>query len=478
MLRAALVVIAVVAALGAEAADWSRFRGPNGSGVAEAAAFPVEFGPERNVVWKVALPPGHSSPVLDNDRIYLTALEGEALQTIAIDRAWGRILWKREAPRPRALRLDKRNHPASPSPAADGENVYVFFQDFGLIAYDRDGRERWKLPLGPFDNAYGMGASPIVADGLVVQVCDQSNGSFMLAVGKDDGRLRWKVDRPESKSGHSTPIVYRAAGGPPQLLVPGSFFLTAYALSTGEKLWWVRGLAFEMKATPVIRDSTAFIHGTSSSSFEDSYGGKVPSFEELRAANDKNTDGRFSRDEVPDDLAKRWFKLMDLDSDGFLRPAEWAYYQAARSSKGGMWAFALGGKGDVTATAVRWHYDRSVPQLPSPLIYGGVLYMINDGGIMTALDPATGQALVQSRLQGAVDNFFASPIAADDKILVVSESGKAVVLKADGALTILAVNDLGDAVYATPALEDGQLYVRTRSALYCFGLPSPKRGDR
>lgn len=475
MLTTSLVVL-LVAAQGSLAADWSRFRGPNGSGVAETAAFPVEFGPERNVVWKVALPPGHSSPVLDNDRIYVTALEGEALLTIAVDRATGRILWRREAPRARALRLDKRNHPASPSPAADGENVYVFFQDFGLLSYDREGRERWRVPLGPFDNAYGMGASPIVAEGVVVQVCDQSNGSFMLAVGKNDGRQLWKVDRPESKSGHSTPIVYRPVAGPPQLLVPGSFFLSAYAVATGEKLWWVRGLAFEMKATPVIHDSTVFIHGTSTSSFEDSYGGKLPSFEELRAANDKNADGRFSRDEVPDDLAKRWFKLMDLDGDGFLSPNEWAYYQAARSSKGGMWAFKLGGKGDVTDTAVRWHYDRSVPQLPSPLLYEGVLYMLNDGGIMTALDPATGRMLAQSRLQGAVDSFYSSPIAADGKILVISESGKAVVLKADGTLTILAVNDLDDAVHATPALEAGRLYVRTRSALYCFGLPSPTPG--
>lgn len=357
MPRTALVV-SLVAALGAEAADWSRFRGPNGSGVAETTAFPVEFGPDRNVVWKAVLPPGHSSPVLDGDRIYVTALEGQALLTIANDRATGKILWRREVPRSRELRVDKRNHPASPSPAADGDGVYVFFQDFGLIAYDREGRERWKVPLGPFDNAYGMASSPIVAYGMVVLVCDQSNGSFMLAVGKDDGKLRWRVDRPESKSGHSTPIVHRPPGAPPQLLVPGSFFLTAYALETGEKLWWARGLAFEMKATPVIQDGVVFIHGTVSSQFEDSYGGKVPPFDDLRAANDKDQDGRFSPEEVPDPLARRWFKLMDLDADGFLSPSEWAYYQAARSSKGGMWAFQLGGRGDVTETNTRWHYDR------------------------------------------------------------------------------------------------------------------------
>ncbi len=462
-----IALLASVLAPASAAAEWSRFRGPNGSGVGEGASFPTDFGPSSNVLWKTPLPPGHSSPVLDRDRVYLTALDGEALLTIAVDRESGRILWKREAPRSRALRVDRRNHPASPSPASDGENVFVFFQDVGLLSYDRDGRERWRLALGPFDNAYGMGASPIVADGLVVLVCDQSNGSFLLAVGKDDGRTRWKVERPESKSGHSTPVVYRPADAPAQLLVPGSFFLTGYALATGEKLWWVRGLAFEMKATPVSRDANVFIHGTSSSQFEDSYGGKVPSFEELRAA-DKDGDGRFSPEEVPDTLARKWIKLIDLDADGGLSPAEWAYYQAARSSKGGMWSFALGGRGDMTETSVRWHYDRSVPQLPSPLLFGDVLYMVNDGGIMTALDPKTGQALKQARLQGASDSFYASPVAADGKILVISESGKAVVVAADASLSLLAVNDLEDAVYATPALEGSRLYVRTRSALYCF----------
>jgi outer membrane protein assembly factor BamB len=407
--------------------------------------------------------------VIAGDRLYVTALEDEQLLTIAVESISGRILWRRGLPRARALRVDKRNHPASPTPATDGQGVYAFFQDFGLVAYDREGRERWTVPLGPFDNAYGMASSPIVADDKVVLVCDQSNGSFMLAVGKDDGKPRWRVDRPESKSGHSTPVVYRPAKAPAQLLVPGSFFLTAHSLESGERLWWTRGLAFEMKATPVIDDGVVFIHGTVASGFEDSYAGKIPPFEELRAANDKDGDGRFAPDEIPDTLARKWIKLMDLDADGFLNRDEWAYYQAARSSKGGMWAFRLGGRGDVTDENVRWHYDRAVPQLPSSLLYGGVLYMVNDTGIMTALDPASGKALAQSRLEPG--NYYASPIAGDGKIVVVSESGKAVVLKADGALTVLAVNDLGDSVYATPALEGGRLYVRTRSALHCFGVP-------
>jgi outer membrane protein assembly factor BamB len=449
--------------------DWSRFRGPNGAGIADERGLPTEFGPTRNVVWKTPLPPGHSSPVVSGDRIFVTGFDNGALVTLSLDRATGRIIWRGKVPRRRTLHLDKRNHPASPTPVADGDNVIAFFQDFGLVSYDRTGRERWRMELGPFSNAYGMASSPVVADGLVILVCDHNAGSYMIAVDKDSGRLRWRVERPEAKTGHSTPVVYRPAGGPVQLLVPGSFYLTAYALATGEKIWWVKGLAFEMKATPVLHDGVVFIHGTSSSSFTDGYGQKIPSFTDLRAEHDKNADGRFVPDEVPDPLAKRWFKLMDLNADGALDPDEWAYYQAARASRGGMWAYRLGGRGDMTEASTLWHYDRSVPQLPSPLLYNGVLYMVNDGGIMTALDPATGKALTQARTREAVDAYYASPVAADGKILIVSELGRVVVLKADGNLTVAAVNDLDDLCYATPAVADGRWYIRTQSALYAFG---------
>lgn len=474
MMRAALVLALSAAP---SSADWPRFRGPNGSGLGEGPPPPVEFSPGRGVVWKATLPPGLSSPVLAGDRVFVTGAEAQSLVTIALDRATGAVVWRRELPRARSLPVDRRNHPASPTPASDGENVYVFFQDFGLVSYDRAGGERWRFPLGPFDNAYGMGASPIVADGLLVLACDQGNGSFLLALGKDDGRQRWRVERPEARSGHSTPIVHRPQGGPAQLLLPGSFLLTAYVLQTGEKLWWVRGLAFEMKATPVIRGGSVFVHGTVSATFEDSYGGAVPGFEQLRA-HDVDGDGRFSREEVPDTLAARWMKLLDLDGDGFLGPAEWAYFQAARSSAGGLWAFRLGGRGDMTAASALWHYDRSVPQLPSPLIAGDLLYMVADGGILTALDPETGRALSRTRLEGAVDSYYASPVAAGGRLLVVSEAGRAVVLAGGARPRVLAVNDLEDAVYATPALADGRIYLRTRGALYCFGADAPAAGPR
>ena len=161
--RYCLAACALFAAGYGHAADWPQFRGSNASGVSEATRLPVEFGPEKNVVWKTVLPSGHSSPVIFGDRIFLTGAEGGkraeagrqkivdeggALYTICLDRRTGKILWKREVTRPRLERYQPTNSPASPSPVTDGKSVYVFFGDFGLVAYTIDGTERWQRAAG------------------------------------------------------------------------------------------------------------------------------------------------------------------------------------------------------------------------------------------------------------------------------------------------------------------------------------------
>src|SRR5256885_10720526 len=216
------IVIVSLSLPPAIAEDWSQFRGPNGTGVSATAGLPVQFGPEKNVFWKTPLPPGHSSPVLTRNRIFLTAhskdKDNHKLFVICLDRQTGKQLWQREVPRSRAGRLQNINGPASPSPVTDGENVYVFFQEFGLISFDGNGKERWKLPLGPFNMFYGFGASPILVDDKVILPIDQDSPvSYLIAVDKDNGRVRWKVDRPTVISGYSTPIVYQPTRGPKQI---------------------------------------------------------------------------------------------------------------------------------------------------------------------------------------------------------------------------------------------------------------------
>ncbi len=161
----------------------------------------------------------------------------------------------------------------------------------------------------------------------------------------------------------------------------------------------------------------------------------------------------------------------DLDTNGVLSKDEWAYYRAALDSENGMLAIRLGGSGDMSDTAIRWKYQRTVPQLPSPLLYGGVLYMINDNGIVTTLNPETGAMIKQGRLTGAPGPHFASPVAADGHIFFTSEAGAVVVVAPGGDITPKAINDLGEDTYATPAFADGRIYVRTTAALYAFGEP-------
>jgi outer membrane protein assembly factor BamB len=450
--------------------DWAQFRGPNGSGVSNTTGLPVEFGPARNVVWKAPIPPGHSSPVLGRDRIFLTAFDGTKLLTICLDRKTGKQLWQREVPRNRQDRLLKPNNPASPSPVTDGQNVYVFFQDFGMLSYGPDGRERWRIPLGPFNTFYGLGASPVLVEGLVIFPCDQDTNSFMLAVEKDTGKVKWRIQRPGVVSGYSTPIIFRQRNGPAQIVLPESFQLSAYSVSTGEKLWWVRGLACEMKSIPTFDGETLYINGWG---FPENQPGKqvtVPPFEEVLPKADANKDGKISLAEGPDQRSKNadYFAVFDLNRDGYLTADEWAMYRSMMSAENGLLAIKVGGRGDMTSSSIRWRYQRPVPQVPSTLLYKNVLYMVNDGGVLITFDPATGAVIKQGRLQGAIDKYFASPVAADDKVYLVSQGGAVSVLKAGGEWETLAVNALDDECFATPAIADGRIYLRTRSALYCF----------
>jgi outer membrane protein assembly factor BamB len=465
------------------AEDWTQFRGPNGTGVSQSTGLPVEFGPGKNVVWKTALPPGHSSPVLTRNRIFITAHTQEKekykLLVIGLDRQTGKQLWQREVPRSHQGRLQNVNGPASPSPVTDGSNVYVFFQEFGLVSYDANGKERWQLPLGPFNMFYGFGASPILVDDKVVLPVDQDNpSSFLIAVDKSTGRVRWKVDRPVVISGYSTPIVYQPSQGPKQIVVPESFQLSAYSVEDGKRVWWVRGLACEMKSIASHDSEYLYINGWGFP--QNQPGRQIPtiSFDEGLAKYDKNGDKQVAKTEISgtepiDKMLSAAFEAFDMDRDEKLNAKDWEVFRAMMASENGLLAIKLGGEGDQTATAIRWRYQKPVPQVPSTLLYKGVLYMINDSGILLSFDPSNGNILKQGRLHGAIDKYFSSPVAADDKVFLIGEAGQVSVLKAGGDWQVLAVNELDDECFATPAIADGHIYIRTRSALYCFGNSKP-----
>jgi outer membrane protein assembly factor BamB len=467
--------------------EWSRFRGPNGTGVSGATNLPVEFGPEKGVVWKTSLPPGHSSPVLARTRIYITAhtpIDAKnktdyRLFVIALDRKTGKELWRREVPRAHKGRLENVNGPASASPVTDGENVYAFFQDFGLIAFDASGKEKWRAPLGPFNIFYGYGASPTLVDDMLILPVDQDLGAYLLAVDKNTGKTKWKIDRPEVISGYSTPTIYQPKQGAKQLIIPESFQLSAYSVADGRRVWWVRGLACEMKSVVSYDNEYLYINGWGFP--QNQPGQQVPTvpFAEGLAKYDLDKDGVIAKSELEKIdrasgdkigfMLKVAFEAFDLDRDQKLNAKDWEVFRSMMASENGLLAIKLGGEGDVTEKAIHWKYQRPVPQVPSTLLYQGTLFMVNDSGILISFDPATGNVIKQGRLKGAIDKYFASPVGADGKVYLVSQDGTVSVVKAAGEWETLAVNALGDEVFATPAIADGKLYVRTTGALYCFG---------
>ena len=466
------------------AAEWPQFRGVNGSGISDATQLPNEFGPSKNVVWKSTIPAGHSSPVIAGNLIFLTGAEGGSradagrekvvdqggrLFTFAVDRRTGKILWKKEAPRPRLERYQPTNSPASPSPVTDGDNVYVFFGDFGLLAYSKIGEERWRFPLGPFINVNGHGSSPILYKDLVILVCDQDFGSFMIAIDKTSGKMRWKVDRPEVTRSYVTPALYTPKSGATELIVPGAYQITSYSAATGEKLWFARGFSWQPKSLPVIDGEMIYAHGWEGGGDAESPT-ETPTWEEALGKWDADKDGKITEAEI-DPKMQKGFYLMDLNGKGYLTDKDWSFYRARRSARNALVAIRHGGKGDVTSTNVVWRMQKFLPNSPSPLIYQGVMYLIKDGGVLTALDPKTGEIFKQARLTGALDTYYASPIGGAGKVMFLSQQGKVTVIKAGRDWEILATNDMEDDVFATPAIVDNRIYLRTRGTLYCFESP-------
>jgi len=436
-------------------------------GVGDEAPLPTKLEKETNLVWRTALPLGKSSPVFAGERIFLTGHEGETLYTFAIARETGKVLWKKAAPTRRLEKMHNLNDEASASPATDGENVYVFFGGYGMLSYDRDGEERWRRPMGPFTNFHGMGASPIYADGKILMVCDQDQDAFVTALSAEDGTTAWVAERPEFVHSFSSPVIYRPAEGPAELIVPGSYQMASYEIATGKKLWWVLGLSYQVKSTPVIDGDTLYFSGWAVGGEPDRRL-ELPEFPEMIRENDADGNGKLSKAEIREDWHPSNWDMQDLNKDGEFDARDWRYYQSRRTSSNSMMAIRLGGRGNVTDSHVLWRYQRAIPEVPSVLIYDGLLYGVKSGGIVTAMDPEAGEPVKVGRLREALESYYASPVGGDGKVFFASEVGKISVIKAGRDWEVIAVSDLGEPIYATPAIVDGNIYVRTSTALYRF----------
>jgi outer membrane protein assembly factor BamB len=401
--------------------------------------------------------------VIAGDRVFLTASEGKKLITMCLDRSSGQVLWRREIVRPRATPVYKLNDPASPSPVTDGRNVYAFFPDLGLVSFGPDGNERWRVPLGPFDTFYGLGGSPVLAGDMLLLICDARTKPFMIAVEAGTGKIRWRRERSEVRfEGYASPVVWEPKGEPPQIIVLGANRVDAYTLATGAPTWWVRGLAYFPIGSPVFAKNLVVVS---------TWGSDAPigpSYDEWLKKDDSNGDGRISREEssTNKDVADV-FGGLDKNNSGFIERGEWEDLRNGAVGDHGMVAVRLGGTGDLTKN-IAWRNRKNHSNIPSALVYKDVLYTVKSGGIISSIDPLTGKVFKTGRSKDAIDEYYSSPVAADDKVIFTSEKGKVSVIKAGRQWEVLAVNDLGEECYATPAIAGGNILIRTRAALYCF----------
>jgi outer membrane protein assembly factor BamB len=462
----ALLLVTIQPVVAAEL-NWPQFRGSGGLGVAASANPPLHFGPQSNVVWKTAIPSGHSSPIIWGDRIFLTAYTDAKLETLCLDRLHGRILWRQPAPAEKIEPTHRISNPAASTPATDGERVFVYFGSFGLLAYDGAGKEQWRHPIPTPMVEFGAGTSPILSGNLLILICDQDQGSFLLALDKYTGKQVWRTERPEFRRSFSSPFVWQH-DGEEELVVPGSIWLRSYNLSDGKERWSYSGTSRVANSTPTAGDGLLF-----SASWN--VGGDpadritMEPFADFAKVNDKDKDGKLTQAEIPPGPVRERFSQMDLNKDGIVTPTEWQL-MAEMFAKAGNAVLAIrpGGKGDVTSTHLAWKATRSLPYVCSPVYYQGRLYTVKNGGLSSCYEAKTGKPFYQDERLDAGGDYYASLIAAGGRIYAASQQGVVTVWEAGDQLKILARNDVGEQVMATPAVAGNTLYLRTAGHLYAF----------
>jgi outer membrane protein assembly factor BamB len=454
----------------AGADSWPQFRGPGSKAVApDGTKLPTQIGPDQHVLWKTPLPPGHSSPVVQGHRIYLTAVKDKKqLVTIALDRKTGSVLWEREAPHKAPEKIHAIGSYAQPTCAADDSHVISLFGSAGLFCYDADGKQLWHVAMGPFKNEFGAGSSPLLVDGRVILNQDHDSGSFLAVLDVKTGKPVWKVDRSEFPVGYASPVLW-TVDGKRQIVQAGTLRVVGYDFDTGKEVWTVRGMARVMNMTPTVGpDNVLYVAGWTAGA---DVGERIelPPFAEMIEKHDKNKNGTLEPDEIPEGPFKSRFGQFDRDKDGHLTKAEWETQRsifAAAANR--MVAIKPGGTGDVTATHVLWEQTKRLPYVPSPLYYKGVLFLVKNGGFLSALDPKTGRIVKYDRIPGAGD-YYASPVGGDGKVYLVSQHGQLTVVSAEPQWRVLHRARFEADVFGTPAIADGKIYLRTAEHLYCLG---------
>ncbi len=452
------------------AEDWPQFRGPNATGIAaESKNPPIEFSVEHNVKWSAEPGQGVACPIIADGRCFVTTMtDAGRFAVLGFDAATGQELWNTSFEVGELPEIVPPNQHASSTPASDGERVFVHFSTIGLMALDaKTGDELWRhsLPLPFYLMGWGAANSPIVYRDTVVFNLDDDLNSYLIALDVESGDIRWQTGRPEMLGGYAVPVLC-TANGRTDIVVAGSGKLKGYDPATGQELWNCNSLLRTIMTTPVVQDDRIYIT-------VQSYGDTDRHLKfALLDWRDTNQDGKLAKNELEPAFHEK-FQRGDHDGDGYLVDDEIDdAFQVRTNRVGGgniIQAVRGGGNGDVTSTHLVYNlHHKTASNIASPLALDGRLLMVKKGGISAAFNLTDGSTLWMKKRIRNFGNYYASPIAAGDRIYVPGENGNIVVLKSGPELEILARNDIGGSLVATPAIADDRIYVRTLEKIYCF----------
>lgn len=461
-----VAVLSVLLAASARAQTWPQFRGSSFGVAADSDTPPTRLGIDDNLVWKTYVPHGASSPVIWEDDLFITGVDGHRLSTFALRRSDGELLWERHIDVERFEPMySEMATPAAATPATDGTRVYVYFGSFGLVAYDFDGKEAWRKPMPTAVTEFGSGTSPVLHGRLLLLNRDQDDNGSVLAVDSETGATVWERERIGFDESHGTPVVWGYAGRT-VVVMSGSFRLKAYDVATGEDVWFARGLPSLICTTPVVANGMLYAAawGTGGES------SPLPAFEQVLAGLDDDKSGALTRDEVPDGSGlSDFFDWFDTSDDGEVSEPEYTV-RIHRMNQGNNALVAIrpGGTGDVTDTHTAWRQTKSIPYISSPLYYRGTIFLMKEGGVLSAFDADTGDERYPRRRLADTGDYYASPAAANGHLYVSSMNGTVTVLRVGETLDVVSENDLGAAIMGSPAFAADTLYVRAGDRLYAF----------
>ncbi len=474
--------------------SWLQFRGVNCCGIAARDCKPPsDFGPGKNVLWKITTPEGYSSPILIHDNLIITGVirDEKKYLVLNINPYNGTVKWQKEILVDVLENVHPISTPAAATPASDGEYIYCFFPTLGLVCYDLDGEKKWESPVQFYPVAQGSGTSPVVYKDKILLNHDNYSNPRLLAFNKSDGTQLWEFKFPISpmitSMSWSTPVIWNN-----QAIIHRLDEIAGIDLDTGEPVWHF-DVGSTGVATPVVVGDTLFVNAWMIRGDEEVLG-EVIDFQKMFADGDADHDGRLSGEEFlrsyPEGVCIHdrkiegvttgtrvvlyWGQISAFDGDGdnYLSAEEWGKFEElmADYADHGTVAFRLGGTGNITLSSTLWKSGLNVPQIPSVIVSKGLLYMVKVGGIVTCFNSGDGEVIYTGSL-GAPGPYLSSPLLVDGKLFMASYNGRITILKEGSAFEILNQINLGEKIGASPVAMGNTLYVRTEGHLYAFDNP-------